>query len=178
MAASEGIAHHEPSGSIIAVAAIQLLGSCVILFVYGQFLRGWIKFIHQYPVNHQALDPAVWVAFVAVPISFSLAGVITSIGLFRLREWARRSTILLSLPVLSGAVLAFLHPLSLFPPDFPAYGAIVRTKSSIVLVVFLCLLALLTPISLWWLIAMTRASVRSQFRQIAPANTKSGDRNG
>lgn len=154
----------EPSASIIAVAAVQFLGSSTILLLWGQFLWGWVKYIRQYPVNHDVFPLAVWVAFVAVPIGFGLLGLVASIGLLRLREWARQFTMLLSTaPVLAGAALAALRPPTLFPPNPPG-DAMLIVKPGIVLAVFLCILVLLTPISIWWLVVMTRRSVRSQFR--------------
>src|SRR5271165_4236091 len=104
-----------PSGSIVAVAFAQLLGSAAILIAYGRVLWGAILFDRRYP-NHDVLHPAIWAAFVAVAICFSVLGIFTSIGLLRLREWARQGTLLLSkVPVLGGAVLAVLHPPILFP---------------------------------------------------------------
>jgi len=144
-----------PSASILAVALVQFIGSAGILVAWSLFVWILIRFDRQYP-NHDVLPTGVWGAFIAVPMAFSLLGVITSVGLMRLREWARRRTILLStLPLLGGVVLALLHPPSLFPP-----GQI----SGIVLVVFVYILVFLTPISIWWLLVMTRKSVRSQFR--------------
>jgi hypothetical protein len=135
------------------VAFAQFLGSGAILIAYGRFLWGMILFDRRYP-NHEVLHPAIWAAFVAAPICFSLLGIVTSIGLLRLREWARRGTILLStVPVLGGAALAALHPPLLFPSQI----------SGIVFAIFMYVLATLAVVSIWWLVVMTRKSVRDQF---------------
>ena len=153
-----------PSGSVIAVAAVQFLGSLAVLVPSGLFLTGEIRLRRLYPRNYQFLHPAVYVVLIAVPICFGLFGVATSIGLLRLRKWARRATLFLAtVPVVGCALLVILHPPTVFPPE-PGQGAML-VMGDIYLLAYKFLLAVLIPISIWWLILFTRPSVRSQFRR-------------
>jgi hypothetical protein len=58
------------------------------------------------------------VAYVVLPLCFSLLGVTTSVGLSGLREWARKMAIFLSVaPVTICGLLLLLRPDAIFPPD-------------------------------------------------------------
>lgn len=149
----------KPSKSIKAVAAVQFLGSLAILLIPGVLLTGEFRLHHWYPDTYQPKPAIFYELYVALPICLSLFGVITSIGLRRLQEWARRVTLYFpAVPLLICVLWLILHhprPLGdalLVVGDFTsAFAAI--------------LLANLIPISLWWWILFTHESVRSQFRQ-------------
>ena len=155
--------HVGPSASIVTVAVVQFLGSGAVLLGWGRVLWGLILFYRMYPRNHQVLASEIWIFFIALPIGFALLGVVTSIGLLFLREWARQLTILLStVPVSVYALLFVLRPPSLFPPS-PGPGGIFAL-GDIYLPIVGYLLVLLIPVSIWWLILFTRASVKAQFQ--------------
>jgi hypothetical protein len=147
----------KPSGPIVAVAAIQLLGGLAALVPPGLYFVALIQSHRLFPtLNFQSLDPAVYAVYVAIPICFGLFGIVASIGLLRLREWARRITLLLSIISVSGcALLIILRPPSVFP---------LAIGGGLYFLAFELLLVILIPISIWWLILLTRESVRSQFR--------------
>ena len=86
-----------------------------------------------------------------LPFLFSLVAVVTAVGLLRLREWARRTTLWLATLPLAGCALFLIlyHP---SPYD------ILRPIAKI-------LLWILAAISIWWWVLVTRSSVRSQFRR-------------
>lgn len=152
-----------PSTSICIVAVIQVAVSSVILFVWGWLLWGLAVYYHRYPKNHQVFAPEIWFFCIVLPVGFAVLGLVTSIGLWRLREWARQRTIFLSIvPVTVYTLLLLLHPQSLFgTQDSPGglyavgdiYGFVVG-----------CLIAVLIPISIGWLVLFTRPSVKAQFR--------------
>jgi hypothetical protein len=88
--------------------------------------------------------------FLVLPFLFSLVAVASSIGLLRLRGWARTMTLCLAtLPVASCVLdLIFDHP--------PGQWEIIPVAK--------ILFAILAPVSIWWWVLFTRPSVRSQFR--------------
>jgi hypothetical protein len=101
-------------------------------------------------------------AYAVLPFCFSLLGVATSVGLFGLREWARKMAIFLSVaPVTICGLLLLLHPDAIFPPDVQ-YA--ILTVGSMGIAVYAYMFMILIPVSAWWLILFTRQCVRSQFR--------------
>ncbi len=85
---------------------------------------------------------------------FSLAGIVASVGLLWLREWARKTTLwLATLPLLWCALFLILYD-SKLPKSYDIVRPIVET-----------LLGILAPISIWWWVLFTRGYVRSQFRR-------------
>jgi len=154
-----------PSDSVVAVAVVQFFGSLAALVPSGWFLLEEVQLHHRYPTNYRFLHPAVYVVYIAVPICFGLLGIVTSIGLVCLREWARRSTLFLSVvPVIGCALLIIVSPPSVFPQV--GQGAMLAIGGGIYLLAYKLLLAILIPISIWWLVLLTRESVRSQFRAL------------
>ena len=144
---------HGPPPSIVAVAVVQFLGSLPFLYVCGTTLWGGVW------VTDELANSPMLIVVLGLPILFSLIAVVTSIGLLRLREWARRATLYLgTLPVSGCALFLILY----HPRD--AYGApfAVRDISHLVGKI---LLAILIPVSIWWWVLFTRNTVRSQFRR-------------
>jgi len=95
------------------------------------------------------LLPAIW-------------GIVTSIGLLRLKEWARISIIVFSvlLILMSGfsALMFLVIPMPL-PPNQPAAANVMSGVH-----VFMTLFAAgLMGIGIWWLVFFTRAGVKQQF---------------
>jgi hypothetical protein len=156
----------KPSNSIIAVAAVQFLGSLTALVPPGLYFVASIQSHRLFPtLNRESLAPAVYAVYVGVPICFGLLGIVGSIGLLRLREWARRITLLLSTVPLAGcALLIVLRPSSVFPPD-PGQGAIFAIGAGLYFLAFELLLVIMIPIGLWWWILFTRESVLFRFRE-------------
>ena len=97
---------HGPPPSIVAVAAVQFLGSLPFLYVCGTTLWGAVW------VTHELANSPMLIVVLGLPILFSLIAVVTSIGLLRLREWARRATLYLATLPVSGCAffLILYHP--------------------------------------------------------------------
>jgi len=111
------------------------------------------------------LDPAFYVVFMILPTSFGLLGIDCAGGLLGLREWARKGTLFLAtVPVLVCVLLVLFHPSAVFFSPDPGQGAILAFGGGVYLALFVCLLVVLIPVSIWWQIMLTRESVRSQFR--------------
>jgi hypothetical protein len=143
--------NNRPSPSVIAVAVFQFLGSVPVLCISGYYLWGTLWFT---PHEFARLPPRLFVryfVFLELPFLFSLVAAASSIGLLRLRGWARTLTLCLAtLPVSSYVLdLIFDHPL---PGEFD------------ILPVPKIFVAISVPVSIWWWALFTRPSVRSQFR--------------
>jgi hypothetical protein len=80
---------------IVSVATTEFLGSLALLVPPGFFWTSEIQLQRQYPHNYQPQPPPFYLVFIAAPICISLLGIVTAIGLFHLREWARRVTLYL-----------------------------------------------------------------------------------
>ena len=139
--------NNRPSPSVIAVAVVQFLGSVPFLCVCGYYLWGTVWFSpHDF-----ARFPMRFFVFLGLPFLFSLVAAASSIGLLRLRGWARTMTLCLATLPVSASFLDLI----LDPPG-PGVIEIVPVDK--------ILLAILAPVSIWWWALFTRPSVRSQFR--------------
>ena len=94
-------------------------------------------------------------------------GIATSIGLFRLKEWARISmivfSVLLILMTAFGGLMALVMPMPPTPnqADVPNVATAVR----IVMAVFA---GTLMSVGIWWLVFFTRPNVKEQFVPAQP----------
>ena len=156
--------NNRASPSVIAVAVFQFLGSVPVLCISGYYLWGTVWFT---PHEFARLPTRIFVryfVFLVLPFLFSLVGAASSIGLLRLRGWARTLTLCLAtLPISSYVLdLIFDHPL---PGEFD------------ILPVPQIFVAISVPVSIWWWVLFTRPSVRSQFRWsiLRLGKCKSGD---
>jgi hypothetical protein len=147
------------SNSVRAAATVQFLGSLAGLIAPGLVWASEIQLRRLYPRSYQPQPARFYVVLVAVPICLCLLGIVTSIGVFHLREWARRVT--LSWATVSTLVCALWlmlhHPRSV-GDALLVIGDLSNAFAAI-------LLMILAPISLWWWILLTRKSVRTQFRE-------------
>ena len=146
------------SNSIRAAAAVQFLGSLGVMLFSALVLTSEMRLRRMYPASYQSQPARFYDVFVVLPISLSLFGIITSIGLVRVREWARRVTLCFATvsPLVCALWLKLHHPQSVGDAML-----VIGDISNAFAAIFLLILA---PISLWWWILLTRQSVRTQFR--------------
>ena len=138
--------------SIVAVAAVEFLGSLPFLYLCGIALWGTLW------VTHDLKDWPMSIVIFGLPFLFSLIAVVTSIGLLWRREWARITTLgLATFPVCACALFLILH----HPHDVYGTPFAVRDVSRLIGKI---LLAILIPAGIWWWVLLTRNAVRSQFR--------------
>jgi hypothetical protein len=151
---------HSTQASIVAVALVQFLGSLPFLYVCGIALWGTVL------VTHDFAKPAALIVVFGFPVLFGLLAVATSIGLAFLQEWARKATIFLATaPALGCVLLLILRPPSIMPRAEPdEQQALMTVGSGLLPAIFLCLLVILIPIGVWWLVLFTRPSVKAQFQ--------------
>jgi hypothetical protein len=158
------------SPGITFAAVIALIGS-IFTLLFGLLMLAIMMFAPIPTPSQSPVSPTFMRAmFVLLSLFYLLPaiwGIVTSIGLFRLRNWARISIIIFSVPLLLLGVFAGL--VSLLMP-VPA-GVDTASNPSIILAIRLGMgLFWLTMIGIgvWWLILFTRTSVRAQFAA-APA---------
>jgi|HubBroStandDraft_6_1064221.scaffolds.fasta_scaffold17864_2 hypothetical protein len=150
------------SASIMAVATVQFIGSIALLVPAGLFLFEELQLRHSNPSTYRALHPAVYVVYIVLPIGFAVVGIMASMGLWFLREWARQGTLFLAtVPAAVYTELVILRPSALFP----------RSVGGVYLNVVESALFLLVPVSTWWLILFTRPSVKARFQSQKTANS-------
>ncbi len=139
-------------GSVVAVAAIQFLGSALAAFLSGAMLWSEIQIyflvkrsLETYGssahIRFEFLNPLVYLTFILFPMAIGLLGMGSSMGLLCMREWARKTTIFLATVPVSVCVLLVLTPAtstirgrirSRIPPQFSATIAVSRTCLSCV----------------------------------------------
>ena len=148
-----------PSLSIRAAAAVQFFGSLLFVWICG---TAWLDTIRL----HDFSKPIVLILVFGVPGCFGLLGLVTSIGLLRLREWARQLTLFLAtVPVLGCALMILARPASIFPAaGSDEHDALMTVGSGFILVIYLYLLAFLIVISAWWLVLFTRTRIKERFQ--------------
>jgi hypothetical protein len=131
--------------SIIAIAAVLIIASVLIP-------AGGMYFMFANPTLRDFLWPVM-----AIETVFSMLGIITSIGLLRLHEAARKAAIFFAtvpILILFFALLALLAT-ARSTHNFFFAGAFLVCGA---------LFVILIPIGIWWRIVLGRESVRSQFR--------------
>lgn len=159
--------------SVTAAALVEFFGSALALLVSAVFL---LSEIDRYQVSKKLVrvlgtassfhffNPAFYVVYVIFPTSVGLLGLVCAFGLSGLREWARKGTLFLArIPALICLLLVLFRPSTVFPPD-PGQGALLAFGGGVYLAIFVCLLAVLIPISIWWQILFTRQRVAALFR--------------
>ena len=151
-----------PSTSIASAAVALLFVSLAILFLsilYVKSLFGHSGNLRQAMVHAHSSPSTALLDLLTIPqIVFSLMGVVTSIGLLRLRERARSVAVFLSVFPLGGLVFT----LFIFATGGHSSGA----ESMIAGYGFLFyagMLILVLPFCIWWFVLFTREKVRSQF---------------
>ena len=152
----------KPSTSIVAVAAIQLFVSFVVWAPSELLLYDEAQLYRRYSAAAFAPNAAIrlrheWPAYdavlVGVPLFISGLGISSSVGLLRLRNWARTMMLwFASVPVSICALIAMLDRLRGPSAGLDISPFIVRL-----------LLVLLAAVSIWWFDLLTRTDVKAQF---------------
>jgi hypothetical protein len=148
------------SASVTVVAVLSLLGS-VMTLAMGTLMA--LALVLTRKPNPALKEPAAFFGmiigmfFLIVPAIWGLA---TSIGLFRLKNWARLSilvfSVLLVLAGVFGAPMFLLIPLPQTPGTDPHFLTYFRIG-------IIGFYALLAAVGIWWFVLFTRHSVKGQF---------------
>ncbi len=154
------------SAGVTFIAILSMIGSVLVLLI-GILLIVVMALFPPPPSNPQIPAPffKVLILFGAlVYIGPSIWGILTSVGLFRLRKWARISilvfSILLILMAVPSGLISFLIPTPEVKGADPGFFPVFR----ILMAGFWLMLA---AIGTWWLIFFTRSGVKAQFEPSA-----------
>lgn len=151
------------SAGVTVIAVFALLGSLLCLAMGCLMSVVWLIS----PPSSAGVDPAMQPMLKVVMVlaalffaAFAAWGIASSVGLFRLRQWARVSTL-----VFSGMLIFFgiISPLFILfmpmPPNAPTDPSFMSGFKIGITAFYLCFAAL----GLWWMIYLTRRSVKAQF---------------
>jgi hypothetical protein len=151
-------------------AILSLLGSALTLAL-GVLLIFILFFFAPTRANFSGVTAAPKVIFVMGALVYILPaiwGIITSVGLFCLKNWARISIIVFSvILILTGAfagLLVLLVPLPAAPNQATSQSAVTVVRGAMAAFWFG-----LAGIGTWWLILFTRPKVKEQFTALPPA---------
>jgi hypothetical protein len=157
------------SVGVTVIAILSLLGSLFtlllgLLVAIAPFLASKLS------TRPLPFDPRFFAAMMLVAALIyvlpALWGIVTSIGLFRLKEWARISTIVFSVLLILmssfGLVTAAVIPLPADPNHrLPPYFATGMR-------IFMGMFALtLLSVGIWWMVFFSRRKVKEQFARVA-----------
>jgi len=172
------------SAGVVVVAVLSLLGS-LLTFAMGVLMLVMMVFVPTLPSQQFPVSPTMYrVLFSMISLMYLLPGawgVATAIGLWKLRNWARISTIVFAIILIVMGGFVGLFTLVMPFPTVPNAGADPSMISTIKFVMGCFWLALL-GIGVWWLVFFTRATVKAQFGQYASslsaASSLQGDASG
>jgi len=164
------------SAGVTVVAVFAVIGSTLMLLV-GVLTSAAMLLGPHLPTQTPGVSPQ----FFTVMAIMSLAmyggmgawGIATSIGLFRLKNWARISTIVFSVLLIltmgMGGLIAIFMPM---PPPAATTGS--ESAAAGVRLVMGAISATLVAIGVWWVVFLTRANVVRQFTATAIFPTPTG----
>lgn len=155
------------SGGVTVIAILSLLGS-TLTFAIGILMLVIMNFVpasrpDQIPPSPIPLK-LIFVMSALVYLLPAIWGVLTGIGLWRLRNWARISTIVFSVLLILMGGFAGLMTLFIPFPLTPTPGANPAMMGGIRAVMGMFWLAL-TGIGVWWAVFFNRSKVKAQFGQ-------------
>jgi hypothetical protein len=147
------------SVGVILTAVVSILGSALLLLLVLLMLLGALLQKAQQPGMPPYLKTVLLMEGLAL-IALAAWGIATAVGLFRLRRWARWSTIVFSVLLLGIGVFAALATAMVsFPPNPGAPpGMMAGVKVGIV-----CFYAVLALLGGFWLYYFHTPGVRAQF---------------
>ena len=160
---------------VTVIGVLSMLGS-LLTFAMGMLMVVAAIFM---PTKDPSMPPAVMKGILilasAMYVLPAIWGACTSVGLFRLKNWARISTIVFSilLILMSGFAGLMLAVMSFLPIAGPSTDASVTIVVRVVMGLFW---AVQLGIGIWWLAFFTRAKVKAQFVPPAPAFSESAPR--
>lgn len=151
----------KPSASVIVAGVVAILGSALAIFISALGLIG-TALISNAPGRENLPAPAKSVAMVTLLFVMAVAvfGILTGVGLFRLKSWARISAL-----VWAGIIALFSALILLFLPFIPLPETSAGQSVPAAHLKALMYLAYGIPliVGIWWLILFTRPGIRAQF---------------
>jgi len=153
------------SAGVTVIAVLSLIGS-VLTLLMGVVLALVMVFASAPSSNDFPGSPMFFKAIMAlvllIYLVLALWGILTSIGLLRLKNWARISTIVFSVLLILMGGFGVLLSLSFPIPSVPAKPADPSAVMGARIFAGAIQVALVS-IGVWWLVFFNRARVREQF---------------
>lgn len=145
--------------SVTAVAVLGILGSLFTLLMAA--VTGGLMFVQLPGMPEQpSLMRQAFVLNAGLFLALSVWGIVTAVGLLRMKRWARISTL-----IFSGGLVCFalLGLLSLFLIPLAVPPGMVDSIMRGVLVGVGIFYGMLLAVSIWWLVLFNRAAIKAQF---------------
>jgi hypothetical protein len=152
------------SAGITVIAVLQLIGSALLLALAA--LMAFAMIMATPPPNDPRLPPIFFTVMrVVLPFFYAIPavwGIVTGVGLLQLKNWARISTIVISVLLIVFGAFGVLTSMVFFLKPPPGNGVDTKIFSIIGAATALSALAQI-GIGIWWMVFFNRASVKAQF---------------
>jgi hypothetical protein len=152
------------SAGITVIAILQLIGSALLLVLAA--LMAFAMIVATPPANDPRLPPMFFTVMrVVVPLFYAIPavwGILTAVGLLQLKNWARISTIVISVLLIVFGAFGVLTSMVFFLKPPLGNGVDPKMFSIIGAATALCALAQI-GVGIWWMVFFNRAAVKAQF---------------
>jgi hypothetical protein len=152
------------SAAITVIAVLQLIGSILLLALAG--FMAFAMVMATPPANDPRLPPMFFTVMrVVLPLFYAVPavwGIVTGVGLLQLKNWARISTIVISILLIVFGAFGILTSMVFFLKPPPGNGVDPRMFTIIGAVTAVFALAQI-GIGVWWMVFFNRANVKAQF---------------
>jgi hypothetical protein len=152
------------SAGITVIAVLQLIGSALLLALAA--LMAFAMIMATPPPSDPRLPPIFFTVMrVVLPFFYAIPavwGIVTGVGLLQLKNWARISTIVISVVLIVFGAFGVLTSMVFFLKPPPGNGVDTKIFSIIGAATALSALAQI-GIGIWWMVFFNRASVKAQF---------------
>jgi hypothetical protein len=152
------------SAGITVIAVLQLIGSALLLALAA--LMAFAMIMATPPPNDPRLPPMFFTVMrIVLPFFYAIPavwGIVTAVGLLQLKNWARISTIVISVLLIVFGAFGVLTSMVFFLKPPPGNGVDTKIFSIIGAATALSALAQI-GIGIWWMVFFNRASVKAQF---------------
>ena len=161
------------SPGVTLIAILSLIGSA-FTFAIGIVILAVVALAPTSPSNPFSGSPVVFRVILALAAFVYLLpavwGILTGIGLWRLKNWARISMIVFAVLL---SVMGGFTGLASFAVPFPAAanGGLDPSAMTTVRIAMGAFWLLLLAIGIWWLVFFNRPKVKAQFAHSAPASS-------
>jgi len=155
-----------PSASVVAAGIVAILGSCLAILGFSLALIG-IALIPSTPAAHQlpAAVRTMTMVMLVLFLGIAVFGVLTGVGILRLKNWARISAMIWAGITAVFGSLVLLFTLFMPIPNPPGEQAAAMATVKVFLFVFY---AVPVAIGIWWLILFNQSQIRAQFFGMPP----------
>ena len=153
------------SAGTTVVAILQIIGSALLLLLAA--FMAFAMIMATPPANDPRLPPMYFTMMrIVLPLFYAVPavwGIVTAVGLLQLKNWARISTIVISILLIVFGVFGILTSMVFFLKPPPTAGVDPKIFTIIGAVTAIFSLAQI-GVGIWWMVFFNRASVKAQFQ--------------